>query len=268
MRPGEERPADIGFAEGGLPRIPVGIRVYAIGDIHGRADLLDELLWRIGEDAATEPEQEPWLIFVGDYVDRGPDSAGVIRRLISLKNGPRRITLLKGNHEDMMLRFVESGDPRVAFVWMENGGLETLASYGVDADGMLALGARLEDVRERFLAVLPVEHRGFLEDLGLHESVGDYLFVHAGLRPGRDIAEQSPADLMWIRRDFLDSRARFPAFVVHGHTPSEEPEVRENRMGIDTGAGFGRHLTAAALWRTERRFLQAGRPGPTRYFDE
>ncbi len=241
----------------GAPAVPAGCRVYAVGDIHGRADLLDDLLTIIAEDAGVRPRPaRPMLVFLGDYIDRGPDSAGVVARLLAgpPKAGPLAGSgwmALRGNHEDTMLRFLD--DPSAGPAWFRNGGLETIRSYA----GPLPDGAGMAPaaLRDRLDAALPEDHRRFLAQLPVAHAEGDYLFVHAGLRPGVAIADQDPADLMWIRDDFIHSAAQFGKMVVHGHTIAPVPEIRANRIGIDTGAYRTGRLTALVLEGTDRRFL-------------
>jgi serine/threonine protein phosphatase 1 len=242
-----------GSAKVALPRPPW--RCYAIGDIHGRLDLLARLLDLIRSDYRAGGAAPAELVFLGDYIDRGPDSAGVLDLLAAMAARPSpglRPVFLKGNHEDLMLDFL-AGGPR-ALAWLHNGGLATLASYGVavpedpDGAGLAAAAAALA-------AALPAGHRGFLERLAPHHVAGPYLFVHAGLRPGIPLAAQDEQDLLWIRGPFLGATERFEKFIVHGHTISAAPELRSNRLGIDTGAFCTGCLTAAVLDRTGVRFL-------------
>ena len=244
-----------GSAKVALPRPPW--RCYAVGDIHGRLDLLDRLLELIGHDHAKAGGRAE-LVFLGDYVDRGPASAGVVERLATLAAGlPQglRPVFLRGNHEALMLDFLADG--RRAQAWLTNGGVATLASYGVAIDED-AGGASLAAAARRLDAVLPASHRAFLDGLALHHSVGPYLFVHAGLRPGRALAEQNEEDLIWIRGPFLSATEPFEKFVVHGHSISAAPDLQSNRLGIDTGAFCTGCLTAAILDRKGLRYLDTG----------
>lgn len=231
--------------------LPPGIRIYAVGDIHGRLDLLDRLLARITADQETDPAPAPALVFLGDYVDRGTDSAGVLARLAGdpMPGAVAGMTcrFIKGNHDEMMLRFLAGQDD--GWHWLTNGGGATLASYGVAASGPP------EDMRHALAAALPAAHRGFLETLESHVRIGGYFLTHAGVRPGVALEDQSPDDLMWIRDAFLGSDADFGAVVVHGHTPMPAPVSRANRIGVDTGAWMSGTLTAAVLEGHKRRFL-------------
>lgn len=236
-------------------RVPDGTLVYAIGDIHGQLHLLDELLKKISADAAHLDAERRVLVFVGDYIDRGPDSSGVIDRLVSGLPGGFEPVFLLGNHEEILLRFLQ--DPDVLPHWLMNGAGATLRSYDVDAPEMYAPDAEFAACRDAFAAALPDTHRAFLEGLQLTFRLGDYLFVHAGVRPGIPLEDQSRKDLLWIRGGFLDSDEDLGVTVIHGHTPGPVPVERANRIGIDTGAwAFGR-LTAVRLRGDEREFLSA-----------
>jgi serine/threonine protein phosphatase 1 len=234
------------------PEAPPGKRIYAVGDIHGRRDLLDRLHRAIREDARRGDRLDKLCVYVGDYVDRGADSRGVIETLLSAPLPGFRAVHLMGNHEDIMCRFLE--DPSVAPLWIANGGDATLDSYGVDWRGPVQVG-KLDAVRDAFRAALPPAHLKFLRGLALSHAEGDYLFVHAGIRPGRAVTQQDPNDLLWIRDPFLSSDADHGAVVVHGHSISAEPELRDNRIGIDTGAFASGRLTGLVLEGSVRRFL-------------
>jgi diadenosine tetraphosphatase ApaH/serine/threonine PP2A family protein phosphatase len=229
--------------------LPDGVRVYAVGDIHGCAAELDLLLAMIEADVAGW-RGERHLVFVGDYVDRGPNSKGVVARLLHPPSG-FTVRHLKGNHEQALLDFLD--DPESYVAWRDFGARETLLSYGVTApaDDATAFAA----ARDRFRAALPKEHRAFFEALELSARIGDYFFVHAGVRPGIALEMQSAEDLLWVRDEFLASTADFGAVVVHGHTPTMAPVRRRNRIGIDTGAFATGRLTAAVLEGIDCRFL-------------
>jgi diadenosine tetraphosphatase ApaH/serine/threonine PP2A family protein phosphatase len=232
--------------------VPRGVRLYVIGDVHGRLDLLDALAAKIGDDLGRGPNFElSATVFLGDYIDRGPHSAWVIERLA---NGdfPTPFIALRGNHEAELLHFLQ--EPNVLEDWRHYGGLETLASYGVDVSA--AMCGKGYDVAQRQLARnLPPRHLEFLQQTLLFYSYGDYFFCHAGVRPGVPLAEQSERDLLWIRQAFTDYRGSFEKVVVHGHTAVETPKVLPNRIAIDTGAYATGLLTCLVLQEQDRRFL-------------
>jgi serine/threonine protein phosphatase 1 len=235
--------------------LPGGELVYAIGDIHGRADLLSLLLADIAADAeASQDVTERTLIFVGDYVDRGPDSRQVVEMLITSLPQGFDVHFLKGNHEAILLDFLE--DASWLDDWRANGADATLLSYGVDVERLVRTRAPSEEWRRAFAAALPETHRRFYQGLELKVSRGDYLFAHAGVRPGVPLDAQEPHDLIWIRGAFLESEEPFGKVVVHGHTPAVEPQLRANRIGIDTGACFTGRLTALKLQGRNKSFLQ------------
>lgn len=224
-----------------------GLRVYAIGDVHGCLDRLVALHWAIAADLASRPVAESVLIHLGDYVDRGPDSAGVIGLLIGSVAPPvsRRVDL-RGNHEAMMTAAL-SGQPRPAELWVHNGGDTTLESYRVPSDAL----------PDEWVHSVPLPHRSWIDSRPLTHQEGGYLFVHAGIRPGRRLIRQSPDDLLWIREPFLSSGQRHPFVVVHGHTPHGRPDIRQNRIGIDTGAAMGGLLTCLVLEGNRMNFMTA-----------
>jgi len=232
---------------------PTGTRVYAIGDVHGCASLLDRLHAKIRADAADAPEPRKVVVYLGDYVDRGSDSAGVIDRLLDDPLPGFERVFLKGNHEDFMLRFLEKSSS--GEVWLMNGGGSTLASYGVTESRPRDSAAHVHGLADAFRDRLPAAHRRFLEGLELTHREGDYLFVHAGVRPGTRLDEQMEDDLLWIREPFLGSLEDRGYVVVHGHTPVDAPEVLFNRINVDTGAVWTRRLTAVVLHGRERYFL-------------
>jgi serine/threonine protein phosphatase 1 len=237
------------------PQVPAGTRVYAVGDIHGRSDLLDALHGVIGADLENSPAENAVIVYVGDYVDRGMDSAGVLDRLCGPPpSGVTRIPL-KGNHEAMLLRFLD--EPETGGLWRQYGGTETLLSYRVDMAEAIARGG-LTALAEELARLLPPAHLNFLRSLKTFAVIGDYFFCHAGVRPGAPLVQQREADLLWIRDVFLKSDRYFGKVVVHGHTPAEEPEVRPNRICVDTGAYATHRLTCVVLEGQEQRFLAAG----------
>ena len=243
--------------------VPADTLLYAIGDIHGRLDLLDEMFRRIADEAGVFDARRRLLVFLGDYVDRGPDSAGVIDRLLfGLPDGYEGVCL-KGNHEAIMLDFFNRPD-RLK-VWVHNGAGPTFESYGLDVHGFDWHWGDEAGCRDGLLAAMPDAHRAFLKGLSASYAVGDYFFAHAGARPGVPLERQAPHDLIWIRDLFLYSDEDFGKIVVHGHTPVPEPEVRANRIGIDTGAWMTGRLTALRLYRDTRAFLTTERrPSATR----
>lgn len=231
---------------------PPGTRLYVVGDIHGRADLLGILHEAIGEDAADAPARRV-IVYLGDYVDRGAESSAVVEMLASGPLETFEAVHLLGNHEAWLLDFLD--DPDQGAGWIMNGGSATLMSYGIDAAGISFQGDRLAKARAELRRRLPPTHLAFLESLKLSHVEGDYLFVHAGIRPGVPLDRQSVDDLVWIRDEFLFSDADHGKVVVHGHTIVDEPEVLENRIGIDTGAFATGRLTCLVLEGTARRFI-------------
>lgn len=234
-----------------------GRLVYAVGDVHGRLDLLEPLVRDIAKDALkSAPKEQPVLVFLGDYVDRGPDSAGVIDLVLELDaSGAFETRALKGNHEEALLQFL--ADPTFGPMWFEHGGGATLASYGVTPPAVRTDLDAWAAAAEQFAAALPDHHLGFCQSLELMVTVGDYVFVHAGVRPGVPLDQQAEKDLLWIRRDFLESRAAFDKVVVHGHTPTQDPQLLPHRLGVDTGAYATGVLTAVRLDDEGPRVLQA-----------
>lgn len=234
-----------------------GRRVYAVGDVHGYANVLRALIGELRDDLMrSAPAERPLLVFLGDYVDRGPDSRGVIDMILGLEaDGRFEVVCLQGNHEDALRRFLREDDfgPN----WIVNWGEATLRSYGV---GVPAEGREAEEaprVQAELAAALPAAHRDFLRRCVMSLTVGDYLFVHAGVRPGVALADQHDRDLMWIRYDFLESDEDFGKVIVHGHTPTDRPECKSNRIGIDTGVYYSGVLTAVRLDGTDQRIIQA-----------
>lgn len=252
---GLDRPADTARAPASAP---ADTRVYAVGDIHGSAHLLEALMEQIVEDAGRQPGvARKLLVFLGDYVDRGLESPRVIDMLSAGPPPGFEQVCLMGNHEEAMFGFLE--DIRIGPMWLRNGGGETLLSYGIALPSSIAgVNERLEAARLALRERLPESHLAFLKGLALFHVEGDYLFVHAGVRPKVALANQHPNDLLWIREEFLSSRADFGHVVVHGHTIAPEPQERPNRIGIDTGAYATGVLTCVVLEGAERRFLQTG----------
>ncbi len=251
------RDANVGpRGPGAAATVPPGTRVYAVGDCHGCLEALRGLRAAIVADSARADARGPrarrrLVVYLGDYVDRGPDSRGVVELLIGEALAGFESVHLLGNHELFMRRFLDGEDD--ASVWMMNGGPATLRSYGLDAAALTRSGAG--GLREALTAAVPVAHRAFLDGLALSHLEGDYFFVHAGVRPGVPLADQEADDLLWIREPFLGSTADHGKVVVHGHSRVAEVETRPNRIGIDTGVCYGGKLTALVLEGDQHRFL-------------
>ena len=225
------------------PHLPEGVRIYAIGDVHGRADLLDQVFTRIDAHLATHPVLRPVQVLIGDYIDRGPASREVLDRLIGRADS-NEMVLLKGNHETFIFDFLR--DPSTLQSWSQMGGLETLMSYGLTPS--LNADARTQkELAIALRAALPKSHRLFLESLHSSFSCGGFFFVHAGVRPRVALAKQRDEDLLWIRDDFLLHEGDFGKIIIHGHTPVREIDIRPNRINIDTGAYATGHLTCLIM---------------------
>jgi len=225
-------------------------RLYVIGDVHGRLDLLDRVIAAIKRDV-EEHGPGARTVTLGDYIDRGPTSRGVLDRLMA-NPFPTPYVALKGNHEALLEAFL--ADPAIGPNWRTLGGLETLHSYGVPVSRLM-MGKNYEAAADRLRAAMPAEHTGFLQSLKTSHSHGKYFLCHAGVRPGVPLEHQSDEDLLWIRDEFLSSTMNFGKIVVHGHTPVEAPDVLPNRINIDTGAFATGQLTCVALDEGGHRFL-------------
>lgn len=236
------------------PTLPTGERVYAIGDVHGCLPQLDALLAMIEEDDRERGEAETTVVMLGDLVDRGAASSQVIDRLIAFKAEAPRTRFLKGNHEEVFLHAID-GDDQALRLFCRIGGRETIMSYGVDAIEYERLD--YAELSERLRAVVPDAHRRFLDAFEDVVAIGDYAFVHAGIRPGIALSLQKTADLRWIRGGFLDHPGPHEKMIVHGHTIATEVERRPGRIGIDTGAYAGGPLTALGLEGDASWILQA-----------
>jgi len=241
--------------------VPPGCVVWAVGDIHGRADLVDRLIQVIRADLACSDAERRVVVFLGDYVDRGPDSRGVLDQLVNLVTDPSlEVRLLQGNHEERMLAFLD--DPGVGPAWCDYGERETLASYGVNPPAMRTDKNGWAQTAAALAEALPATHRALLAEQPLWASIGDYFFCHAGARPGVALNAQSGDDLLWIREPFLTHPAAFEQTVVHGHTPTEAVVSDGRRIGVDTGAYATNVLSAVRLEGSHRVVLQArGRGG-------
>jgi serine/threonine protein phosphatase 1 len=235
-----------------------GARAYAVGDIHGRLDLLELLLAEIAEDARARPSKRTYIIFLGDLIDRGPDSAGVVERLRNYRPDFATPIFLAGNHEEVMLRVLR-GEPDILSDWLKFGGAECLASYGIDAGTLKRMAP--DNAAELLQSKVPSTHIDFLEGFADTFRFGDYLFVHAGIRPGIPLAEQDQFDLRWIREPFLSGSHEHGPIVVHGHTIVRQVEERAHRICIDTGAYHSGILTAVGIEDDQRWYLSVtGQP--------
>jgi Calcineurin-like phosphoesterase len=223
--------------------LPEGLRIYAIGDVHGRADLLDRLLSRIDAHMAAFPVERPVCLLIGDYIDRGPASREVLNILINCALG-REMVFLRGNHDIFVQGFLK--DPATLRDWSKIGGLETLMSYGLQPS-LNPDPAAQQELAEALNAVLPESHRRFLATLSSSFACGGYFFAHAGVRPGTPLAKQRDDDLLWIRDEFLLHEENYEKIVVHGHTPVHEIDIRPNRINIDTGAYATGRLSCLVL---------------------
>lgn len=236
---------------------PPETRIYAVGDIHGRYDLLLALQEKILADAAEREDRHRIAIYLGDYIDRGPDSRKVVEHLHTNPLPNFTSIHLMGNHEQSMLGFIRA--PEHHANWLQFGGLATLTSYGVGSS-LLGSETELIQIARELEMQIPEPERVFLERLETYRVFGDYLFVHAGIRPGRSLESQKVEDLFWIREDFLSHTKPYSHVVVHGHHVTEEPAVRDNRIGIDTGAFATGCLTCLVLDGEERRFIDTREP--------
>ncbi|WP_152535657.1 metallophosphoesterase [Bradyrhizobium sp. Ai1a-2] len=223
------------------PSAPADTRIYAVGDIHGRADLLADTIARIDDDISRRPIRYVLEIYLGDYIDRGPDSKTVLD-LLAVRLVRHHAVCLRGNHEELLQHFLD--DPAVFAQWRRLGGLQTLASYGVVPRDMPVSEVNLQ---RRFLSVFPRAHVLLLQCLRDSFTCGDFFFAHAGVRPNVPIEQQHPEDLLWIRQEFLNSDEDHGKYVVHGHTPVPHPDIRHNRINIDTGAWRSGTLTCIAI---------------------
>lgn len=228
-----------------------GPRIYVIGDIHGRADLLDRIVDDIQRDTAARPSERGLVVTLGDYVDRGPDSRGVLDRLARNPFAMEYVAL-RGNHEELFENFMN--DPSIGPAWRRLGGLETLHSYRVPVAALM-VGKGFDAAAHALRETVPQDHLNFLSSLKLSISIGGYFLCHAGVRPGVPLERQREEDLLWIREEFLSSKANFGKIVVHGHTPTEQPEFLPNRINIDTGAFMTGRLTCLVLEGADRRVL-------------
>jgi serine/threonine protein phosphatase 1 len=235
-------------------RVPEGQRVYAIGDIHGRNDLLIELLAKIDADNAERGGADTQLIFLGDLVDRGADSAGVIETAMACRASGGKVRFLMGNHEEVFVQACRKRDPKTARFFIRIGGEATILSYPITRAEYMGLD--MEQLCARLETLVPEEHLAFIESFEDQITIGDYAFVHAGIRPDVPLCDQKPSDLRWIREEFVDQRGDLEKVIVYGHTIYEDVEERGSRIGIDTGAYASGTLTAIGLEGGERWYLQ------------
>jgi serine/threonine protein phosphatase 1 len=238
------------------PKLAPGRRVYAIGDVHGRYDLVIELLSRISAEQSSLKPARTTVLFIGDLIDRGPQSAQVLKLIGRSMATGSKVIALKGNHEETLVE-AWRGDRDALAGWLAHGGIETLESFGVDRTDVDP--DRLHEAEALIRRVIPVETIDWLDALPLSWTCGDYLFVHAGIRPGIPLDRQEASDLLWIRDEFLDFEAAHDKIVVHGHTVTQGVEFRPNRIGIDTGAYHTNRLSALCLWGAERRVIATDR---------
>ena len=234
-----------------VPAVPDGTVIYAVGDVHGRLDLLEDLQLRIDRDRLEFAGEAAVEVYLGDYFDRGPDSCGVVDRLIA-RALEREVKLLRGNHEHVIRGLCD--DPGDLDMWSTFGGLQTMQSYGVDL-WLPADQANMMRMYRDWLDRLPPAHLAFLDELSNSWSIGDYFFAHAGVRPGVALDQQSEHDLLWIRQEFLRSRRDHGQVIVHGHTPVPVPEFKGNRINIDTGAHASGTLTCLRLHGTSQALV-------------
>jgi serine/threonine protein phosphatase 1 len=233
--------------------VPKDICIYAIGDIHGRNDLLIPLLDRIAEDTQKRKVSEFQLVFLGDYVDRGPDSCAVVETILEIKLPKTTVIALNGNHEVSMLSFLD--DPLKGKRWLHYGGDATLRSYGITVSACDLEGQDIVEIGERFRQTLPGKHRTFFEGLSESYAVGDYFFAHAGVDPTLSLENQKEEDLLWIRDNFLLHEQAYEKVIIHGHSITPSPEFKSNRIGIDTGAFYSDKLTCLVLEGDDKQIL-------------
>ncbi len=236
-------------------RLEPGLRIYAIGDTHGHYSLLYQMHHKISAHLAENPCERSIEIFLGDYIDRGPKPSEVLDHMMHAEPAADERICLSGNHEKSLLEFLEK--PEWLIKWARSGALDTLRAYGVPLEHPLTEDM-CREAQAKFAASLPAGQKAFIEALPLSVSFGDYFFVHAGVRPGAPLDEQDPHDLVWIRYDFLDSEVEHGKLIVHGHTPHDYPEIRPNRINIDTAAFSTGILTCLVLEGETQQLMATG----------
>ena len=234
--------------------VPRGQRIYAFGDIHGRADLFAALIQAVEREDGSLPPAQTTVILLGDLVDRGPDSAGVIDTAMALRGQGRTVRYLMGNHEEVFLKACRERDTKTLRFFLKIGGDATLQSYPITRAEYIELD--IEQLAERLETLVPEEHLAFLESFEDMIVLGDFAFVHAGIRPGVPLSEQRKSDLRWIRDEFVGQRGDLEKVIVYGHTIYDDIDERGSRIGIDTGAYASGKLTAIGLEGGERWYLQ------------
>ena len=235
---------------------PDNTRIYAIGDVHGHVDLLEKLYQKITADLNQSPVPQYKIVFLGDYIDRGPDSAGCVEYLINLTDGNKDVVCLKGNHEDKLEKFLRN-PLSTADSFFTYGGVETAESYNVSMAGYRGEKEKTIQICEELNSRIPAHHKEFYAKLVTEVSFGDYLFVHAGVRPGVPLDQQSSHDLMWIRYEFIAHRGYYEKVIVHGHTPAFPMEILPNRINVDTHAYDTGVLSCIVLQDKEHRVIEA-----------
>jgi len=239
-------------------RAPDGMRLYAIGDVHGRLDLLQRMHDAIDSEIARDRPDDWRIIHLGDYCDRGPQTRGVLDFIIGRQAVDNRVLSLRGNHDDGMLNFLnDKGEQRI---FTQHGGDATARSYGVEAD--FASEASIRVVRAVLRSAVPQSHKDFLDSLPLNAVFGDFFFVHAGIRPGIPLNMQDPADMMWIRGEFHNHTGLYEKVIVHGHTPQNDVEFRPNRVNLDTRAPLSGVLSCLRVDGAEKRLLTISESKP------
>lgn len=238
-----------------IPCVPAGKRIYAIGDVHGCKTLLEQLLQKIDDDNASRGAADTEIIFLGDLIDRGPDSAGVLDLCIALEKAGKPVRFLMGNHEEVYLKALTDNSTKMMRFFLRIGGEETLLSYDILKSDFIAMD--IEQLCEYIPKLVPQAHIDFVESFEEHITVGDYMFVHAGIKPGVKLDDQKPNHLRWIREDFIDHKGPHGKIIIFGHTIFDEVRERPNHIGVDTGAYKNGVLTAIALEGDQRWYLQS-----------